>query len=399
VTGLPRAIVLQPANGGLAVARALGRYGIDVAVLATPSDPHTANTRLARGGVLPSFDPDLWLENLAQLAQDGPAVVLAGGDEASAFLSRQRDTLPNELTIFESQDEVHLDLMDKTRAHELAVAAGVRVPWTQRVRGHDDLDRAVAAASFPNVVKPALSHLWRPLFGHDRVLLAHTAEELRVNAESALDAGLEIIVSEYVPGGDDDVEEAILVRAADGSFPLQFGCRKLRQSPRGFGAASLCESAPLHESLTMARTVLAHAGYVGVAGVETKRHGVTGERYLIEVNVRIPTQFGLGDASGVDASWRVYATLAGLPLAPQPEQRDGVRLLFPELDWQELRRYARGERGGDRPQSWTGWARSYAGARELGVLDLRDPGPALALVRMSAERRLGGLRSALGRGG
>ena len=388
----PPVILLQPSNGGLAVARALARSGIDVEILATQSDSHTASSRMARGQVLSDLDRDRLLALLGARAEEGPAVVMAGADEASEFLSRERDSLPAGLRAFEAQDDVHLDLMGKTRTHELAVAAGVRVPWTHLVRDAGDLDRVLAEATYPNVLKPVLSHLWRPIFGHDRVLLAHGPDELRAHAQPAIAAGLETIVSEYVPGGDDHVEEAILVRAGDGSFPMQFGCRKIRQSPRGFGAASLCESAPLEESLAMARAILEYTGYVGIAGVETKRHADTGEYYLIEVNVRIPTQFGLGDACGVEASWRMYATLAGLPLGPQPPQRDGVRLLFPELDFKELRRYAGGERGSDRPRSLAGWARSWAGTRELGVLDLRDPGPALALARASAERRIGGRR-------
>lgn len=390
---LPPVIMLQPSNGGLAVARALGRAGVDVEMLATPADWHTARTRMARGRVLPDLEREALLETLSERAGKGSVVVLAGADEASEFLSRERGSLPRELITFESQDDVHLELMGKVRTHELAVEAGVRVPWTHMVRDAADLDRVLGEARYPSVLKPVMSHLWRPVFGHDRVLLAHDAEQMRAHAEPAIAAGLETIVSEYVPGGDDHVEEAILVRAPDGSFPMQFGCRKIRQSPRGFGAASLCESAPLDESLAMARAILEHTGYVGVAGVETKRHADTGEYYLIEVNVRIPTQFGLGEACGVDASWRMYATLAGLPLGPQPPQRNGVRLLFPELDFKELRNYVGGVRGDDRPVGWAGWARSWRGTRELGVLDMRDPGPAMALAQASAKRRVAAFRS------
>jgi D-aspartate ligase len=390
MSDLPPLILLQPSNGGLAVARAAGRRGVDVEVMATPADPHTARTRLARGTMMPTFaeDRDAWLRELDQRG-GRDAVVLAGSDEATEFLARERDRIPPSLRTFEQQDDVHLPLMDKPQSHQIATAAGVRVPWTQTVSNEEDLERAAAEAPYPSVLKPAMSHVWRPVLGQERVLLAHTPAELRAHAHRALDAGLATIVSEYVPGGDNLVEEAILVRAADGSFPMQFGCRKIRQSPHGFGAASLCESAPLEESLELARTLLAHAGFVGVAGVETKRHARTGEYYFIEANVRLPTQFGLGDAAGVEASWRTYATLAGLPLGPQPEQRNGVKLVFPELDIQEVRRHARGERADDRPANWLGWLRSWRGTREVGVLDPRDPGPALYLLRSSLRRRLG----------
>jgi D-aspartate ligase len=285
---------------------------------------------------------------------------------------------------------VHVPLIDKPTSHELARAAGVRVPWTAIVRSAGDLERAAADAPYPSVLKPALSHVWRPILGQERVLLAHGPDELIAHGRRALDAGVDTIVSEYVPGGDNCVEEAILVRAADGSYPMVFGCAKLRQSPHGFGAASLCMSAELPESMALARALLDHTGFVGVAGIETKRHADTGDYYFIEANVRLPTQFGLGDAAGADASWRTYATLAGLPLGPRPTLRNGVKLVFPELDLREFRRYLRGERADDRPATLTGWLRSWRGTRELGVLDLSDPGPALGLAGAALKRRAPG---------
>ncbi|MEA3056574.1 MAG: hypothetical protein QOD30_2006 [Actinomycetota bacterium] len=384
----PRAVILQPSNGGLSVARALVRRHVPVELLATSHDSHTVATRGAVGKVLPDFDdPDAWLTALRSCAARGPAVVLCGSDEASAFLASHRDDLPAALHFFERCDDVHLPLMDKTTSYELCVAAGVRAPATFPVASADDLEHAAGRAVYPSVVKPVLSHRWRPVFGDDRVLLADDAGELRAHCEKALGAGLEVIVSEYVPGGDDCMEEAILVRAADGTFPMQFGCHKLRQWPRGFGASSLCESDPLEESLAMARTLLTHTGYVGVAGVEVKRHATTGDRYFIEVNVRIPTQFGLGDACGADASWRTYATLADIDLEAAPRGRDGVKLVFPELELARLRRFARGERGDGDPATWREWLRTYRGTRTAGVLDPRDPGPLLRIVRAALGRR------------
>jgi predicted ATP-grasp superfamily ATP-dependent carboligase len=174
---------------------------------------------------------------------------------------------------------------------------------------------------------------------------------------------------------------------------MQYGCQKLRQSPPGFGAASLCVSAPMPESLEMARKLLEGAGFVGVAGIETKRHAGTGDYYFIEANVRLPTQFGLGDAAGAEASWRTYATLAGQPLGPARTPRAGVKLVFPELEAIELRRLVRGERDSLPPVTFTDFVRGWRGVRELGVLDLRDPGPGLAIAGSVLRRRIDRLRT------
>src|SRR3954471_10825861 len=339
--GRARVVVLDPYNGGLAAARALVRVGEQVTVLAGAVNAFAKRTRGASGRAV---DEAGWLDALAAEAAEGPAVVLTGGDVASEFLSMHRHELPAGLSAFEAQDEAHLPLLRKDQSDAIARRAGVRVPWTMTVTTPAELEAAAAEAIYPAVLKPVFSHRWRAVFGDHRVLLVHDRDEARREGERALAADLPMVFCEYVPGGDDAVEEAIVVRAADGSYPVFFGCEKIRQYPSGFGAASLCQVAELPESMALARAILDEAGFVGVAGVETKRHAQTGERYFLEVNVRIPTQWGLGDAAGLDASARLAAA-AGLPAAPRlaaaargerlgPQRaiRRRARLVFPELE-------------------------------------------------------------------
>jgi predicted ATP-grasp superfamily ATP-dependent carboligase len=178
------------------------------------------------------------------------------------------------------------------------------------------------------------------------------------------------------------------VRLADGSYPVRFGCRKLRQYPPGFGETAVGESAALPETMTLARRVLDEAGFVGVAGVETKRHAETGERWFLEANVRLPGQWGLGDACGVEASPRVVAALCGRPLGPQPRLRGGVRFVQPDLDWHGVLPAVRAAPARARVGlAWT-LLRPYVGARELGMFDPRDPGPLVALFGQFAGRRV-----------
>ncbi len=325
----------------------------------------------------------MWLE---RLAAQGSCAVLTGSDLGSEFLTSEREELPDEVRTFESSGDAHLALMDKQTTYEAAERGGVRYPRSRFVSTEAELQAAASDMAYPCVMKPCLSHVWRSIFGDDRVLLARSATELVEGSRPALEHELEMIVSEYVPGGDDAVEEAILVRAEDGSYPVAFGCRKLRQHPAGFGAASLCMSARIPESMDLSKRLLDEAGYVGVAGVETKRHAETGEYFLLEVNVRIPTQWGLGDASGGDSSWRLYATLAGIPVGPQPPLRHGAKLVFPELEIRAaLRALASGNSSGPGLRERLG---SWRGAGDLGILDRRDPGPALALARGFLGRRV-----------
>jgi predicted ATP-grasp superfamily ATP-dependent carboligase len=278
--------------------------------------------------------------------------------------------------------------MDKERADEIARRAGVPVPWTATLDSLADLDRVSSEAPWPCVLKPVFSHEWRARYAGDRVFLVADVEEARQRLEEPLRDGVSMLVCQYVAGGDEDVEEAIVVRLADGSYPVHFGCRKLRQWPPGFGMTAVGESSSLPETTAIAERVLDEARFVGVAGVEVKRDANTGERWFLEVNVRMPGQWGLGDACGADASARLVAAMMGAVPGPAPPLAPGVRMVLPELDAHVVLPALRRVPLSQRPRLAWRMLRPYLGAREVGMFDPRDPGPGLALARKSIGRRV-----------
>lgn len=393
----PHIILLDPYNAGLALARRMVRLGARVTVV--ESQPIVGRSHGVEGVVEP-YKPagGRWLELLGDLASGaGECVVLTGTDRASEWLVQTADRLPANVRAFERSDSAHLALMSKDHADAIARRAGVRVPWTAAVSSHAEFSAAAAQAPWPCVVKPVFSHQWRDRYGERRAFLVHDAQAAGELVGRPLDDGVPMLLSQYIPGGDDDVEEAIVVRLADGSYPVQFGCRKLRQYPSGFGETAVGESSLMPETMELARRVLDEAGFVGVAGVEAKRHAGTGERWFLEVNVRLPGQWGLGDACGVQASPRLVAALCGRALAPQPPLRPGVRFVQPDLDWHGVLPAIRAAPA--RRRAGVAWRllRPYVGARELGMFDPRDPGPLAALIGQFAGRRLARLRTGAGR--
>jgi D-aspartate ligase len=393
----PHVILLDPYNAGLALARRMTRLG--ARVTAVESRPIVARSRGVRGIVEPyKQSGEKWLELLGKLARESQeCVVLTGTDRASEWLVQAAGRMPANVRAFEHPDSAHLALMSKERADAVARSAGVRVPWTACVGSPDEFAAVAGQAPWPCVVKPVFSHKWRDRYGEKRAFFAVDEQAAELVASRPLADGVPMLLSQYIPGGDEDVEEAIVVRLADGSYPVSFGCRKLRQYPPGFGETAVGESSLLPETMALARRILDETGFVGVAGVETKRHAETDERWFLEVNVRLPGQWGLGDACGVQASPRVVAALCGRPLGPQPQLRAGVRFVQPDLDWHgvlpTLRAAPLRERAG---LTWR-LLRPYFGARELGMLDPRDPGPLVALFGQFAGRRVARMRTWLRR--
>lgn len=382
---LPRAILLQPNDGCLTVARALRRNGVDVHVLTSPEYSYVAASRGVDGVVLPEplRDPEPWYDALCELAETGGGVVLSGSDSASEWLTQHRAALPANLRSFESTDGIHAQLMDKLSLYRLASGIGIRVPEFQHIRDRGDLLAVLPDMRFPRVLKARMGHMAKLTVGFGTVLIS-TRRDLLERGERLLDRGIDFLLSDIVPGRERRLEAAVTVRGEDGTYALAYGRRKIRQWPLDYGVGSLNQAAHVPETMAMSRKLLDHVGFHGIASSETKRNARDGELYLIEVNVRIPANFGLADACGVDGSWRLYATLAGIPLGPQPEQVDGRKCMIPfreaRASWQRVRR---------RETSVGAVVRSWRGTRDFGVLSVRDPMPTVALLGRRVGKALG----------
>jgi len=385
VSPLPRAIILQPNDGCLTVARALHRIGVDVHVLTSPEYSYVAASRGVDGVVLPEplRDPEPWYEALCDLAATGGGVVLSGSDSASEWLTQHRAALPGNLRSFEADDRVHAELMDKLALYRIASGIGIRVPEFHHIRDRSDLLAVLPELRFPRVLKARMGHVAKLTVGFGTVLVS-TRRDLLQRGDRLLDNGIDFLLTDIVPGRERRLEAAVTVRGEDGAYTLEYGRRKIRQWPLDYGVGSLNQAAHVPDTMAMSRTLLDHVGFHGIASCETKRNARDGQLYLIEVNVRVPANFGLADACGVDGSWRLYATLAGIPLGPQPEQVDGRKCMIPfreaRASWQRVRRHE---------TSVGAVVRSWRGTRDFGVLSVRDPMPTVALVGRRLGKALG----------
>lgn len=389
---LPRAILIDPNDGCLTIARALVKRGVPVVALARHRSAYVAASRGVEGTVLPDLPTDeaAWIERLRELAERGDGVLIPGSDNAVELLVGHRSEIPARLRSFEGPDTPHLRIMDKAYQYRVAAEAGVRVPWMLSLDSHWELEDVLARADYPCVAKPAFKHIGEPL-GY-AVERADGPDELRCLCSEAIDLGVGMLVTEYVPGGEENLEGAVTVRTADGAYAVEYERHKVRQYPLDFGQGTLTKSAPVPETMAASKRLQEHIGFAGIASYEAKRHEETGERVLIELNVRVVQSFGLGQACGVDGPWRLYAALAGIPLPPQPAQRDGVCVVSPAFDFRAVRSRLR------RRELTVGeLVRSYRGTRDFSILDPRDPGPGLAFVRWAAGSKLAKRRARTGR--
>ena len=378
------AVVLQASGpNALGIVRSLGRAGVPV--IACDHDPRALGllSRYATPALTadPLVEPERFVDDLLALGR-GPAaggVLFATHDEALAAIGPREAELDAAFRRPWSEWAVMSRVMDKGHQHAAALAAGFPVPATVTPDGEADVAAAARELRFPVILKPRYAPEFRRRF-RAQVLEAPDAEALRRAWDLAAPYGPQ--VSEVIPGDDSHLWTLGSYRDAAGRPLASFTGRKLRQWPPRFGTARAAEARWDPDLARRGHALLDALGFHGISQVEVKRDPRDGRDYLIEVNPRSWLWIGLATACGVNLPHACWLDAVGRPRAWPAGHRSGRRWI---LAGKHLVGSAREIRRGD----WS--LRPFLGSLRPplsdGVIDPRDPRPALALYGRVLRRR------------
>jgi D-aspartate ligase len=305
------------------------------------------------------------------------AIVLPTSDRYVKLLSDARDDLGDRVAMALPPRSVVDDLLDKRRFADVAARAGLRTPRTALVRDVSELAKVAAHIGYPAVVKPRSPAEQQGGHLPKAVVVANDQEARDLVATlGEMGPGDDLVVQEFVPGGDCHHVSVALALDARSRPIATFVSRKRRQGNAGAGVGTFVESHRDDEAAAMARGLLERIGYVGVAEMELKRHARTGELFAIEVNPRLWSQVTLPAAMGVDFAYAYCRVAAGAPdnLAIEPSPYGCTwQDLWSDLYWTFSRDgyFRKGE------VSLPSFLRQTLFTRAHAYFAWHDPGPAL----------------------
>ncbi len=314
---------------------------------------------------------DRWLEWLRDSAPPG-AVVLPCGDDGLDLLASHSDELREwGLRPAPTAGEASRAMLDKEETAAIAAAAGVPAPATWTVANLEQLEAIAGDLEYPCALKPLHSHLFARHFDF-KVFVAEGYAQLRDALAQTSEHGLEMQVTEIIPGGDDRYWSSMMFIDEGGEPAFLATKRKLRSHPIHFGVGTyhLTEWDP--EVAEMSVRFVRGAGLRGLASVEFKRDARDGSLKLIECNHRFigPTEMFV--RAGLNVPLIAYK----LTLGERPEVgscRDGVRLWMPARDLRAAR-----DMRAEGDLTWPRWLTSLLRyPTYLSVLSLGDLKPSL----------------------
>jgi predicted ATP-grasp superfamily ATP-dependent carboligase len=372
---LPAFILGDATSHQLAFVRSLGRRGILVAALTLGRGPRLRSRYCALSH---AFDDDTeLLDFLRRAGAKTPtkSVLVPTGDGDVLFVSRHRRELDG-LFRFALPDADSLErLVNKRSQYEYAVSLGVPVPRTCWPTNEQDLKQIAETLTFPCIIKPAHSHLWRrqqrPAMVHwPKAAHAKTPQELVTFYEQMRESEIELLIQERVKGDEDRLFScyAYLDRNAE---PLAaFVLQKRRQWPPVYGNGSYSVSCRQGEVVKLTLRLLKGLRYHGVANVEFKLDPKDEQLKLIELNCRGGNRMGLAVDAGIDLPYIAYCDLVGEPVAPVDAYESGITWIDFAADFAALPYYRRTQ-----GLSLWAWARSAWEARSHAYLAADDPLP------------------------
>lgn len=373
--------VLVCHHGSLAIARSLGRLGIDVYGFDRDVDRAEFLSRYFTGVFAwdlngrPAPETVDYLCERARETGQRP-LLIPTSDEMALMVAQNADAL-SECFEFARQDAALIEkLVSKQDNCELARAAGIPVPDTAFPQSVDDVQAFAENTVYPVMVKGISGAKLLARTGR-KMEFANSRQELLSLYEQMEDPDdPNIMLQEYIPGGDDTIW--MFDGYFDQSGKCRFGItgRKIRQTPPHMGSTSLgvCEHSDIVFELTT--DLMSAIGYTGILDIGFRYDARDGQYKLLDPNPRIGSTFRLFvGTNGMDTARYLYMDVTGQTL-PESTAKEGRKWV---VEWSDLHAFAIYRREGTLTL-WQ-WLRSFQGVEEAGWFARDDLKPFWRMFR------------------
>jgi D-aspartate ligase len=386
-TSTPVVVLVCHHHVGIGIARTLGRLGVEVYGIDADRASPMFFSRYCRGRFIWDLHKAPVEDSLHVLDEVGRkigrrALLIPTSDIGAMFVAEQADRLADKYIFPDCQAALVRSLCNKRTMYHLAKRSNVDTPETAFPRSRADVVEYMKAARFPILLKPIYNLV--PGQRSWRMRIVNSESELLQQyaaVESA--AAPNVMLQEYIPGGDE------MTWTFNGYFDRNSECRviftgrKLRNFPPYFGQASLalCAKNDHVEKTTLA--FMKRIAYRGALDVGYRYDARDGKYKVNDINPRVGAMFRVfvGD-NGMDVVRALYQDMTGQAVTPA-RAPEGRKWIVEDVDLLSSVRYWR-----DGRLTLRQWMKSLRGVREMTFLAADDPLPFAAAWMMDAKRAL-----------
>jgi predicted ATP-grasp superfamily ATP-dependent carboligase len=312
---------------GLSIIRCLGKHGIYVAAIDYSNDfTYGFDSKyLSEKLIGPHYKDKTreFIDFLIEYAkkQDEKPVLFPSADGYVEVVDEYMDELRKYYLFPKNEKGKMTELLNKQTLEELCRKTGVRVPETISTKLPNYIEKVEKLMDYPCLVKPSDSATFVATF-RKKMFEVKSREELLEAVKKADEANLEVIVQRIIPGFDDHMYTFDVYCDENSNITHWTTCQKYRQYPINYGASVYTSQKYVPELYVIGNKFFKGVGWKGFAEIEFKKDAVTGEFYLIEVNVRISNLNELLRKVGLNMPYITYRDMIGSPIKPKAIEHD-----------------------------------------------------------------------------
>lgn len=390
-TSTPVVILGGNTHGSLGIMRSLGRLGVPVHAVCSPPRGPASFSAFCKSRVVWDFAharPEDTARFLLELAQwiGQPSLLIPTWDEMAVFTAEYYEILKAAFLYPGQSAALARALVSKKEMAALAHQFGVPTPSLVFPKSLEDVLRHIETARFPVMLKGIDGNKLKERAGKKMVVVYSPRQLREMYVELEDPANPNLMLQEYIPGGDDSVWMFNGYFNANSECLLGFTGRKLRQTPIHIGMTSLgiCAQNDVVERTT--KDFMRALGYKGILDIGYRFDSRDGQYKVLDINPRIGATFRLFVAqNGMDVARALYLDMTGQAVKPTLA-REG-RKWFVELDLKSCLDYRR-----EGNLTMRQWLRSLRGIEEAGYFAWDDLAPVGRLCLRVIFDLLKGLR-------
>ena len=329
------AVVVGSSINALGVVRSLGSRGVRVALLSKEGSEPCAALSCYSKRHLTVDSYDRLVERLAECSpiNGGRPVLFVTEEEAVRAVSEGREVLEGRYAIRLPAHERLMELMHKDGIQRLCELHGFSIPKALRIRNMDEA-QSCGSLRYPCVLKPGW-HDDEYSRRFNKAYILASAKEAVERCGEILPVLPDVIVQEWIDGGDDDIYFCMQYVGREYETVASFTGRKLRSWPPKVGGTASCigaEDAAETLGERSARFFRA-VEFQGMGSLEFKRDRRDGEYYVVEPTVaRTDFQEEVATLHGINLPYAAYRYECGLSL---PEMKQGAPVIWRVADSDE----------------------------------------------------------------
>lgn len=360
-------VVLGFHHGSLGITRSLGRLGIPViGVDRNPRAPALASRYLRERHIwdlqgAAAADTVAWLDALGRrLAGAGDLpILIPTSDDTALLVAEHADALGRQFRFPRIAPDLIRSFSDKKELFFLAQRLGIPTAGAVFPQSTQDVQRFLDDAVFPVMLKGIDGTRLQARTGTKMVIVKTPGELLQRYRELEDPDAPNLMLQEYIPGGDDTIWMFNGYFNARSECLAAFTGKKLRQHPVHVGATSLGIQLanPTVERLTV--DFMRAVGYRGILDIGYRFDARDGLYKLLDPNPRVGQTFRLFlDRDGMDVVRCLYLDLTGQPVPPVVP-REGRKWIVEDKDVESCLDYRR-----ERQLPLRAWTESLRGVEE-----------------------------------